>query len=277
MLIPAATAADSVRALRVCADPDNLPYSNDRLEGFENRIAEIVAKELNADLQYTWYPQRRGFIRKTLKAGKCDVVIGVPRGYDPVLTTRPYYSSSYVFVSAKNRRLGLRSFDDPVLSDLRIGLQAFGDDGANSPAAYALVRRGIIKNIVGFPLTATADSPAGRIIDAVRSGEIDVAIVWGPFAGYFARTQRNYLEVTPVLPGKAGASIPFVYDVSMGVRPGDKQFRDELEGVLERRRDAIHGILDSYGVPLSGSRTTTSASMTESSSALSQSSVRKGR
>jgi len=253
-------AADARQELRVCADPDNLPYSSDQLNGFENKIAEVIAQDLNASVTYTWFPQRRGFIRKTLEAGKCDLIVGVPKGYDPVLTTKPYYSSSYVFVYAQNKKLDLHSFDDPVLPKIKIGLQAFGDDGANSPAALALTRRGIIHNITGFPLSATNDSPPGKIIDAVTAGEIDVAIVWGPFGGYFASRQPVRLNVVPVSVSPDLASLPFSYEMCMGVRPGDNKFREELEAVLDRRRGEIRKILEEYGVPLAGSAGVSSAS-----------------
>jgi quinoprotein dehydrogenase-associated probable ABC transporter substrate-binding protein len=247
----AATAAPE-RELRVCADADNLPFSNERLEGFENKIAELIAKDLNASVRYTWHPQRRGFIRQTLKARQCDLVLGVPSGYELVLSTKPYYSSSYVFVYAKNRHLDLRSFDDPLLRELRIGLHAFGEDGANSPPAHALAHRGIARNVVGFTLLDTEDSPPGKIIDAVAAGEIDVAIVWGPYAGYFAKRQPVEMAVIPVAPGADRASLPLVFDISMGVRRGDTAFKDQLEAVLDRRRGEIQEVLEAYGVPLVG-------------------------
>jgi mxaJ protein len=243
-------ATQSERELRVCADPDNLPFSNRSGDGFENRIAEVVAADLGARLRYTWHPQRKGFVRQTLKAGVCDLVIGVPAGYEPMLTTRPYYTSTYVFVSAKDRNLNLHSFDDAALRKLRIGLHAFGDDGANSPAAHALARRGIVGNVVGFTILDTNESPSGRIIDAVGRGEIDVAIVWGPFAGYFARQQAVPLALEPVTSNAQALPMPFVYEIAMGVRRGDVAFKDEIEAVLDRRRVEIRKVLDDYQVPL---------------------------
>jgi mxaJ protein len=245
----ALAAAQPERELRVCADPDNLPFSNRAGEGFENRIAEVVAADLGASVRYTWHPQRKGFVRQTLKAGVCDLVIGVPAGYEPMLTTRPYYSSTYVFVYAKDKNLNLHTFDDSPLRKLRIGLHAFGDDGANSPAAHALARRGIVGNVTGFTILDTNDSPSGRIIDAVARGEIDVAIVWGPFAGYFARQQPVSLELVPVASNAQPAPMPFVYDIAMGVRRGDLAFKDEIESVLARRRDEIGKVLDDFRVP----------------------------
>jgi mxaJ protein len=247
----AASAEDKARELRVCADPDNFPFSNRQLEGFENKIAEVIASDLRASLRYTWHPQRRGFIRQTLAAKHCDLVIGVPSGFEAVLSTKPYYRSTYVFVYAKNKKLGdLRSFDDPVLQDLKIGVQAFGDDGANLPPAHALARRGIARNVIGFSMLDTADSPSGKIIDAVASGEIDVAIVWGPFAGHFVKRQPVELAVVPVSAGADRVPLPFTFDVSLGVRRDDAPFKEELEGVLDRRRGDIRQVLQTFGVPL---------------------------
>jgi len=242
-------AAEPQRELRVCGDPNNLPFSNDRLEGFENKIADLIAKDMNAAVRYTWISHRGSFVRKTLTAGKCDLILSFPGGSDLVLATKPYYSSTYVFVYAKNRKLGLHSFDDPVLREINIGIHAFGEEGA-SPAAIALGNRGIVGRIVGFTILESAENPPGKIIDAVSSGQIDVAIVWGPFAGYFARRQPIELEVVPVSPGDQTAAVPFVYEIAMGVRPGDTAFRNELEGVLDRRGAEIRHILGDYGVPL---------------------------
>ena len=247
-----AAAADTARELRVCAAPNNLPFSNQRLEGFENKIAEIIAADMNASLRYTWHPQQRGFIRNTLKAKACDLVMGVPAGYDLVLPTKPYYSASYVFVYRKNRQIDLQSFDDPSLRELRIGLHAFGADGANSPPAHALARRGIVSNVVGFTILDTEDSPPGKIIDAVAVGDIDVAIVWGPFAGYFAQQQSVELAVVPVYataPGTDRVALPFTFDIAMGVRRDDAAFKAQIEGILERKRSDIQKVLDAYGVP----------------------------
>ena len=247
-----AHAAAQPRELRVCADPNNLPFSNDRLEGFENKVAQLVADEMRATVQYSWHPQRRGFIRETLNAGTCDLVVGVPSGYDLVLTTRPYYRSSYVFVYPKRRNFQLRSFDDPVLRPLSIGLEEIGADGANTPPAHALVRRGLVHNIVGFKMwdVNSVENPQGRIVDAVAAGEVDVAIVWGPSAGYFARRQpAAALEVVPVSSMTDPPTIPFAFDIAMGVRQGNSALKAEIEGILDRRRTDIEGILQEFGVP----------------------------
>ena len=240
------------RQLRVCADSNNLPFSNERLEGFENRIAALIAKDMGATVTYTWMPQRRGFVRRTLKAGECDLVMDVPNGYEMVLATKPYYRSTYVFVYRRDRNIDLHSFDDPALRDLRIGLHMAAADGANQPPAHALARRGLVTNVVGFTMfdVDAIESPTGRIVDAVAVGDIDVAIVWGPFGGYFAQRQKVPLQVVAVSPSIEPTGLPFVFDMAMGVRRGQEAFKSELERILDRRRADIQKILEDYGIPL---------------------------
>jgi mxaJ protein len=239
------------RQLRVCADPNNLPFSNQRGEGFENRMAELIARELHATVQYTWWAQRRGFIRSTLNAGTCDVVLGIPYRFELALTTSPYYRSTYVFVYRKDMGLTIRSFDDPLLRHLRIGVQLIGDDYANTPPAHALANRGIIDNVIGYTVYGdyTQANPAAGIMEAVATGEVDVVIVWGPIAGYFARRQSVPLDIVAVSLPLDPPSLPFVFDISMGVRKGDEAFKGELQAVLERKRPEIEAILDEYGIP----------------------------
>ncbi|HYE34090.1 substrate-binding domain-containing protein [Methylocaldum sp.] len=243
------------RALRICSDPNNLPFSNQKQEGFENKIGNLIAHDLNAEVKYTWWVQRRGFIRNTLKSHQCDVVLGVPSDFAPTLTTTPYYRSSYVFVYRRDSGLNIRSFNDPALHDVRIGVQIVGDDFANTPPAHALTSRKIINNVVGYTVYGdySQENPPARIIDAVVAGDIDIAIVWGPLAGYFAKRQAVPLAVVPVSPS-ADRSLPFVFDIAMGVRHGDKRLRRELERVIERRSKEIEAILDDYGVPRIGTR-----------------------
>ena len=229
---------------RVCADPNNLPYSNEKHEGFENKIAELFAKELGASPGFTWWPDRRGFIRNTLRAGQCDVVMGVPNGYDQVRWTRPYYRSTYAFVSARNGQFHVRSWDDPVLRNARIGIVAA------TPPADALVKKGLIGNVVSYRLTIdyTSEYP-GEIVDHVAAGKVDIAIVWGPVAGYFAKKQSVPLDVVPV-PELPGLDIPFTYEISMGVRKGDKERQAQLDDILTRKQGEVRKILEDYGVPL---------------------------
>jgi quinoprotein dehydrogenase-associated probable ABC transporter substrate-binding protein len=237
--------------LRVCADPNNLPFSNRREEGFENAIAKLLARDLGARVSYTWWPQRRGFFRNTLKAGLCDVVLGVPTGLETTAPTRPYYRSTYVFVYRADRGIDVRSFDDPVLRKLRIGVQLAGDDYANTPPAHALSRRGIVSNVVGFTLYGDygKDSPPARIVEAVARGDVDVAVVWGPLAGYFAPRQRVALRLVPVSPSIDLPFLPFVYDIAVGVRRGEDDLKNRIEDALERRHAEVEAILDRYGVP----------------------------
>jgi mxaJ protein len=239
------------RAVRVCADPNNLPFSNRAREGFENRIADLLAADRHATLEYTWFAQRRGFLRNTLTAGVCDIVIGVPAELELTSTTRPYYRSSYVFVSRRDRQLGLRSFEDPRLRELRIGVQMIGDDFNNSPPAHALSNRGIVRNVVGYSVFGNyaQPSPLSTIVAAVDRGDVDVAVVWGPPAGYFARAAAHRLELSAVTPQSDSRSLPFVFDIAMGARPGDAALRDELDDFIVRRRSDIDRILTDYGVP----------------------------
>jgi mxaJ protein len=245
-------AAEPARELAVCADPSNLPFSNDKEEGYENRIASLLAADLHADVRYTWNMERRGFLRRTLLAGRCDVVMGVPAGLPRVLTTAPYYTSTYVFVTQQGRHLDLHALDDPALQQLRIGLHALGAEGANTPPAAALARRGMSAHVVGFPMWGNEDeaSPPARIVDAVAAGDIDTAIVWGPFAGYFAQRHAPRLQVTAVAPDAQWPELAFSYGMAIGVRSGDAALRDELQQALTRHAADIAAILSSYGVPL---------------------------
>lgn len=237
--------------LRVCSDPNNLPFSNRLGEGFENKIAELVARDLGMRLTYYWFPQRRTFVRRTLNEGKCDVIMGMPSSWDRAAATRPYYRSTYVFVSRRDRNLHLNSLDDPRLHKLKIGVQMIGTDYASSPPAHALANRGIIRNISGYMVYGDASqvNPARRIVDAVANGEVDVAAVWGPTAGYFIQRTRVPLLATPVTPQIDLPFLPFVFDISMGVRRGETEWKDRLDSVIERRREEIDAILRQYGVP----------------------------
>jgi mxaJ protein len=249
------------RELRVCAEPNNLPFSNQKLEGLENKLADLIAADLHATVKYAWFRQRRGYVRRTLKANECDMLLGIPTAAEMVLPTVPYYRSSYVFVYRKEDNLRLASFDDPVLRQLRIGLHAIGDDGANPPPVHALAHRGIVNHVIGFTMfdVDTVLNPQGRVIDAVANGDIDVAIVWGPFGGYFAKQQKVALAVVPVSPSVEPPGIPFTYDISIAVRPGDMALKAELDGVLQRRRRDVDKILEDFGIPLVGAADVTSA------------------
>jgi mxaJ protein len=246
-----ARAATGSNELKVCADPNNLPFSNERQEGFENKIADLIANDLNEKVRYTWWAQRRGFVRNTLNARECDVLIGVPSSFERASTTAPYYRSTYVFVTRRDRHLEIASFDDPILKRLTIGVQMIGDDFTNTPPAHAFSQRHIVSNVRGYSVYGDyrQPNPPARIIDAVARGDVDVAVAWGPLAGYFAQHQSVPLDITPVSPQIDLPFLPFVYDISMGVRRGDNALRDRLNAIIAHRRVEIDEILKQYGVP----------------------------
>ena len=223
--------------LRVCADPNNLPFSNMKGEGFENKIAELMAKELGMKLEYRFMSQRLGFFRETLKAGECQLVMGAPTEFEKAQTTKAYYRSAYVFVSREDRKLSITSFDDPALRTLKIGLQLV--PGA-TPPAEALGKRGIVDNIVGFPV---AESCA-PVLEALVNGQIDVAIIWGPPAGYFAKKQSTPLKIAPV----EDSSVTVAFDISMAVKRGNKELREKIDAAIAKHQKEIDKILNDYGI-----------------------------
>ncbi len=212
------------RLLRVCADPDNLPFSNRAETGFENRIAHALGDELGARVQFNW--------GASLAQHNCDVVIGAPAGTD---TTRPYYRSSYVFITRADRQLYFQSLDDPRLRPLRLGLED------NTPLMKALTQRGCKTVLHGSPT---------KMISAVEHGEVDVGLVWGPLAGAFARGEDSALRISLINSGSEGQV--FSSDVCIGMQTGQADLKAALERALERRRNEIDGILREYGVPLAG-------------------------
>jgi mxaJ protein len=251
--MPAALAtAPSARTLRVCADPNNLPFSNARGDGFENKIAALAATALNRQLQYDWEPQRRGFIRTTLRAGTCDVIMGVLASSEMVLTSKPYYRSAYAFVTRHDRHAQLQSFDDPRLKRWRIGIQLTGDDYGNPPPAQALASRQIIQNVRGFTVYGdySRPDPLRKIIAAVQEGSVDTAIVWGPVAGYFGRLAGVPVDVTPVAVAHDRSNVPLTFAISMAVRRGDEPLAAQLNKLIVTRARDIRRILDDYHVPL---------------------------
>jgi len=244
-LLPAFAAR---QPLRVCADPNNLPFSNQQGQGFENKLAEIFAAKLGTRVEYTWFAERKSFLKNSLNAGECDLVMGVPAALPAATTTKPYYRSTYVFVSRRDRHLQVASLDDPRFADWRVGVHVVGDDYA--PPAAALARRGITKNIVGFSLFGPygEENPPRKLVDAVALGEVDIAIVWGPFAGYFARQQNVALDVVPVSPAMFLA-VPFTYEISAAVRKGNDALREQLDSIIEANFGSIQQLLSDFGVP----------------------------
>ena len=244
VLVAAATPARGERVLRVCADPNNYPLSSAR-GGLENELASLVARELRARVEYTWWAQRRGFFRNTLSAKLCDVVIGVPVGLGFVRTTAPYYRSAYAIVTRANRKLRITSLDDPRLKTLRIGVQLAGDDGASPPPMHALAKRGIVDNVVGYNVLGDylQDSPPAAVVRAVERGEIDVGIVWGPLAA----RKHDKLVVTPLADER---ELPMSFAIAFGVRKGDAALAAELDRVIAKRRGRIERILARWRVPI---------------------------
>ena len=231
-------------SLRICGDPDNLPYSNERLEGFENRIAAVVAAELGATPVYAWWPHQRGLVRNTIDAGTCDVIFGVPEGLDFVLWTKPYYRSSYVMAYRNDRGYDLRSLDAPELQRLRIGVHI------NTPPEESLARRGLLDNVSTYSLffdpRGDRDRPR-KLLDDLVAGAVDVAVAWGPLAGYAATTSDAPLELVPL---EDETGVPLSFDISMGVAKGNEALKDRLEAAIDRRQAEILAILEEYGVPL---------------------------
>jgi len=242
------------KPLVICADPNNLPFSNKAEKGFENRIAALVGEGLGRPIRYVWWAQRRGYVRNTLGEAKCDLWPGVAAGVEMLATTRPYYRSSYVFVTRQADRLDSLTLDDARLHKLRLGVQLVGDDAMNTPPAHALARRGLTRNVTGFMLYGDyrAPNPPSAIVKAVEDGRIDVGLTWGPLAGYFAQQAQVPLRLEPVTPWLDDAQWPMVYEVSMGVRKDEPELRAKVEHILTERRSSIARILDDYGVPRAG-------------------------
>lgn len=238
--------------LRVCADPNNLPFSDSAQRGFENKLAELVAAKLGERVDYTWWPERRGFVRNTLKAHLCDVIMGVPAALDMVATTRPYYRSTYVFVSRLDRDINIKAMTDPRLRSVRVGVQLLGNNGFNTPPAHALGEQGIVSNVVGFPVYGDyrEPAPAARIIEAVAAEKIDIGAVWGPLAGYFAQRSPVPLRVVPIADTERFAPLRFQFDIAMGVRKEDEDLRMRLDQVIACFQPDIDAVLRSYAVPM---------------------------
>lgn len=236
--------------LRVCADPDNMPLSNQNGEGFEQKIAELIAKEWNAKLEYAWWPVRRGFFSRALNGRYCDVAIQAPSGLDMAGVTQPYFRSGYVFITRKDSGLDIKSLADPRLKKLRIGVHLLNSDAENTPPAMALSRYGVVGNLTGFSTFYTQEERPEDIVTAVANKDVDVAIVWGPIAGYFARSSTVPLNLLPLAERDSLSDFPFRFNIAMGVRRRDRALRDSLDAVLVRRAPEIRALLKKYGVPL---------------------------
>jgi quinoprotein dehydrogenase-associated probable ABC transporter substrate-binding protein len=250
MLLCAGSAL-AAEPLKVCADPDNLPYSNADGSGFELRIAAVMADALKRDLHIVWQPLRRGFVRKTLGAAECELLVGVPEDFERVAATRPYYRSSYVLVTRRDDPAPLTGWSDPRLARLRIGVMLVGNDLAATPVGHALAQLGAAEHVRGF--TVFGDGPAAeRMLQALANGELDAAMLWGPQAGYFAARSVVPMRVAALQP-PAGLGMPFEFAIALGVRRGeaDKPLHEALNAALEQRRAEIDAILAEYHVPRS--------------------------
>jgi quinoprotein dehydrogenase-associated probable ABC transporter substrate-binding protein len=230
--------------LRVCADPHNLPFSNEQGEGFENKLAVLFAGKLGKRLGYAWYPQATGFVRNTLGAHRCDVIMGFPQGDDLVQSTNAYYRTAYALVVSGSALADVRSLADQRLKEKRIGIVA-----GTPPATYLAVN-GLLTRAKPYALMVDTriDSSADAMIKDLRAGEIDAALLWGPMAGYFARQGDPPLQVVPLLQETGGPRM--VYRIAMGVRASDQNWKRELNGLIQENQLEINRLLLSYGVPL---------------------------
>jgi len=231
-------------ALRVCADPANLPFSNQAGEGFENKIAGLVAEELSVPVEYTWFPQSTGFVRNTLKARRCDVVIGISLGFELLQNTNPYYRSAYVMLFRDDGGPELASLSDPALKSARIGLVA------GTPPATMVALNGLMGQVRPYHLQADTrfDHPGRKLVKDLAKGDIDVGLLWGPIAGYFAKQQDVPLKVVPLLTN--GGPVRMDYRITMGLRFNEPEWKRQLNDIIKRRRADIDAILNDYGVPL---------------------------
>lgn len=234
--------------LRVCADPDNLPFSNEAGEGLENRIAELMAKTWDSKLEYVWWAAPRGMMRM-LNGRYCDVALQMPVLSDMAGVTRPYFRTSYVIVQRKDAPHRVTGLDDPELKRLKIGVHLFSADGENTPPAMALSRHGVVGNLVGFSTTYVGGQARPEdIVKAVADKSIDLAMVWGPIAGYYAKRLGLDLSFTPIEDDTL-TRMPFAYSMGMATRRADRAFRDSVQAFIDAHRPELQRILDDYGIP----------------------------
>jgi mxaJ protein len=230
--------------LRICADPDNLPFSNHSAQGFDNRIAVLVARELHRQPLFVWARNGRGFLREQFNKNACDVLMGVPQNMRGILTTVSYYRSAYMFVTRRQEHLEIASFSDPHLNGRKIGLQALEDN--LSPPSLALIRSGHAAQLVGFN---SFGAHGGDIVRAVADGRVGTAVIWGPLAGFFIARDHLALKMTPVSPLVDVSGVPFAFSISMAVHKQDVELRDRLNTALIKLKPAVTQILAEYHVP----------------------------
>jgi quinoprotein dehydrogenase-associated probable ABC transporter substrate-binding protein len=233
------------KVLRVCADPRNLPFSNEKGEGFENKLAEFLATKLQKKIDYMYFPQATGFVRMTLGAHRCDVIMGFPQGDDLVQGTNPYYRTAYALVSKQNSGLDdVTTLEDARLKGKHIGIVA------GTPPATNMAVNGLMTNAKPYPLMidTRVDSSAEAMINDLNKGDIDAAILWGPMAGFYAKKASPPLHVTPLVKEKTGPQL--VYRIGMGVRRADQNWKRLLNRLIQENQPEINKILSDYGLPL---------------------------
>jgi quinoprotein dehydrogenase-associated probable ABC transporter substrate-binding protein len=233
------------KVLRVCADPRNLPFSNEKGEGFENKLAEFFAAKLQKKLDYVYFPQATGFVRVTLGAHRCDVIMGFPQGDDLVQGTNPYYRAAYALISKQGSGLeDIDTLEDARLKGKHIGVVAGTPPGTNMAA------NGLMANAKPYPLMidTRVDSSAEAMINDLNKGDIDAGILWGPMAGFYAKKANPPLHVTPLVKEKTGPQL--VFRIGMGVRRADQNWKRQLNRLIQENQPAINKILLDYGVPL---------------------------
>jgi mxaJ protein len=227
-----------------------MPLSNQKGEGFEQKIAELIGREWNTKVEYAWWPVRRGFFSRALNGRYCDVAIEAPTGLDMAGVTKPYFRSGYVFLTRKDSGLDVTSLADPRLKKLKIGVNLLHSDAENTPPAMALSRYGVVGNLTGYSTFYTEEDRPEDIVEGVAKKEVDIAIVWGPLAGYFAKKSQVPLVITPLAERDSLSNFPFRFNIAMGVRRRDRELRDSLDALLERKRPEIQAILKEYNVPV---------------------------
>lgn len=242
-----AAAADEALPLRVCADPGNMPLSNNKGEGFQNKIAEVLAKGMGTTLQYYWYPYYgRGLVRSTLTAEKCDVLMDLPSDFEMALTTKPYFKSTFVLAYRKDKKYDIKSLDDPILKTLKIGVFQ------SSPAREALRTHGVLEKTsvqyVFFDSSYHPEDHPGKQVEQVIDGTLDAAETWGPIGGYYVAQKNASLALLPL--NRLDDGIPLEFSMSLGVRRADKELKQRIEQAMDAHKDEIKAILVSYGVPL---------------------------
>jgi len=240
--------ADAVnrKVLRVCSTPENLPYANEKGEGFENKIAEVFADELKVPVEYTWFPQGIGFIRKTLATKRCDLVIGTAQADEFTQNTNHYYRTTYALVYMPGKGLdGVKSIMDPRLKDKRIGIQA------GAPPGDQVAKAGLMVKAKPYRLMVDTryDNPMVEMVNDIRSGEIDLGVLWGPYAGYYASRGGEKLIVVPLLEEVPGTT-RLEYRITMGVRHGETVWKHRINDIIAKRQGDIDQILLDYGVPI---------------------------